>query len=121
RGIPVVVLEKGRIAGEQSSRNLGWVRKMARAKNDIPLSLAAERLWAQMPARVGADVGYRQAGILYVARTEAEMAKHSDWLESVRELSLDSRLLTREQIDALVPGGTGGWAGGIYTPSDGRA
>jgi glycine/D-amino acid oxidase-like deaminating enzyme len=25
RGIPVVVLEKGRIAGEQSSRNLGWV------------------------------------------------------------------------------------------------
>lgn len=27
RKIPVVVIEKGRIAGEQSSRNLGWVRK----------------------------------------------------------------------------------------------
>ncbi len=27
RGIPVVVLEKGRVAAEQSSRNLGWVRK----------------------------------------------------------------------------------------------
>jgi glycine/D-amino acid oxidase-like deaminating enzyme len=58
---------------------------------------------------------------MYVARTEAEMAKHAHWLDSVRELSLDSRLLTRKQIDALVPGGTGGWAGGIYTPSDGRA
>jgi glycine/D-amino acid oxidase-like deaminating enzyme len=121
RGIPVVVLEKGRLAGEQSSRNLGWVRKMSRAKHDIPLSLASDRLWAQMPARVGADVGYVQAGILYVARTEAEMAKHADWLACVRDLSLDSRLLTGGQIDALVPGGTGGWAGGIYTPSDGRA
>ncbi|OSI13668.1 hypothetical protein BWD09_13010 [Neisseria dentiae] len=26
RGIPVTVLEKGRIAAEQSSRNLGWIR-----------------------------------------------------------------------------------------------
>jgi len=121
RGIPVVVLEKGRVAGEQSSRNLGWIRKMARAKFDVPMSLASDRLWAQMPARVGTDVGYRQAGILYLARTEAEMAKHRDWLESVRDLSLDSRLLTPAEIDALVPGGTGTWAGGIHTPSDGRA
>src|SRR5437762_14319710 len=70
RGIPVVVLEKGRIAGEQSSRNLGWVRKMLRAKKDIPMAQASDRLWAGMPARVAADVGYREAGILYVARTE---------------------------------------------------
>jgi glycine/D-amino acid oxidase-like deaminating enzyme len=121
RGIPTVVLEKGRIAGEQSSRNLGWVRKMGRARQDVPLSLASDRLWAEMPARVGADVGYRQAGIMYIVRTEAEMTKHRDWLDSVRDLSLDSRLLTAADIDELVPGGTGHWAGGIYTPSDGRA
>ena len=117
----MVVLEKGRIAGEQSSRNLGWIRKMGRAKEDVPLSLASDRLWAEMPARVGADVGYRQAGIMYIVRSESEMAKHQDWLNSVADLSLDSRLLTPADIDHLVPGGTGGWAGGIYTPSDGRA
>jgi glycine/D-amino acid oxidase-like deaminating enzyme len=121
RGVPVVVFEKGRIAGEQSSRNLGWIRKMGRAKLDLPLSLASERLWVEMPARVGADVGYRQAGIMYIARSEAEMAKHRAWLDSVEDLSLDSRLLTPTDIDHLVPGGTGGWVGGIYTPSDGRA
>ena len=121
RGIPTVVLEKGRIAGEQSSRNLGWVRKMARAKHDVPMALTSDRLWAEMSKRVGADVGYRQAGILYLARTEVEMAKHRDWLNSVQELSLDSRLLTLAEIDALVPGGAVRWAGGIYTPSDGRA
>lgn len=121
RGIPVVVLEKGRLAGEQSSRNLGWVRKMGRSAPDVPMSLASDRLWAEMPGRVGADVGYRQAGIMYLARTEAEMAMHGEWLESVGHLSLDSKLLTPAEIDALVPGGQGKWAGGIHTPSDGRA
>ncbi len=118
RGVPVVVLEKGRVAGEQSSRNLGWIRKMGRAKADVPLSLASDRLWANMPARVGADVGYRQAGIMYIVRSDAEMAKHRQWLDSVKELSLDSRLLTPADIDRLVPGGRGRWAGGIYTASD---
>ncbi|HVW51972.1 MAG TPA: FAD-binding oxidoreductase [Trinickia sp.] len=121
RGIPVVVLEKGRIAGEQSSRNLGWVRKMGRAAPDVPMSLAADRLWAEMPQRVGADVGYRQAGIMYLARTEAEMSGHESWMKSTDHLRLDSRLLTNSEIAALVPGGQGSWAGGIYTPSDGRA
>lgn len=121
RGIPVVVLEKGRIAGEQSSRNLGWIRKMGREKLDVPLSLASDRLWMEMPQRVGADVGYRQAGIMYIARTEAEMAVHQAWTRSVDALSLDSRLLSASEVDHLVPGGEGRWAGGIYTASDGRA
>ncbi|WLI08614.1 FAD-binding oxidoreductase [Pseudomonas sp. FP597] len=121
RNIPVVVLEKGRIACEQSSRNLGWVRKTSRHAHDIPLALAADRLWAQMPERVGADVGYRQEGILFVARNEAQMAMHESWLKSVEHLSLDSRLLSKREIEALVPGGEGDWAGGIYTPSDARA
>lgn len=121
RNIPVVVLEKGRIAGEQSSRNLGWVRKTSRHAHDIPLALAADRLWAQMPERVGADVGYRQEGIMFVARTEAQMAMHDGWLKSVEHLSLDSRLLSNREIAQQVPGGAQDWAGGIYTPSDARA
>jgi glycine/D-amino acid oxidase-like deaminating enzyme len=121
RNIAVMVLEKGRIAGEQSSRNLGWVRKTSRHAADIPLALAADRLWAQMPDRVGSDVGYRQEGIMFVGRTPEQMAMHESWLKSVEHLSLDSRLLSKREIDTLVPGGTGGWAGGIFTPSDARA
>ena len=121
RNIPVVVLEKGRLAGEQSSRNLGWVRKTSRLADDIPLALAADRLWAGMNARTGSDVGYRQAGIMFNARSEAQMALHESWLASVAHLGLDSRLLSRQQIESLVPQGREPWAGGIYTPSDGRA
>ncbi|WP_456310498.1 NAD(P)/FAD-dependent oxidoreductase [Serratia proteamaculans] len=121
RNIPVVLLEKGRLAGEQSSRNLGWVRKTSRMADDIPLALAADRLWAAMPERTGQDVGYRKAGIMFVGRTDAQMAMHEGWLKSVEHLGLDSQLLTAQQIAARVPGGRGNWAGGIYTPSDGRA
>ncbi|GEO84736.1 MULTISPECIES: NAD(P)/FAD-dependent oxidoreductase [Alphaproteobacteria] len=121
RGVPVVVLEKGRAGAEQSSRNLGWVRKMGRSAPDVPMSLAADRLWAQMPERVGTDVGYRQAGIMYLARTEAEMEMHRQWLTAVNQLSLDSRLLSASEINGIVPGGEGRWAGGIHTASDGRA
>ncbi|KGF69421.1 D-amino acid oxidase [Hoeflea sp. BAL378] len=121
RGIPVVVLEKGRIGAEQSSRNLGWIRKTGRDKHDLPLSVESDRLWSEMPQRLGADVGYSQAGIMYVARTEAEMAGHETWIKSVGGRSLDSRLLSPANIAELVPGGSGKWVGGIFTPSDGRA
>lgn len=121
RGVPVVVLEKGRIAGEQSSRNLGWVRKVMRSVPDLPMAMAAERLWAQMPQRVGTDCGFRQAGITYVSRTQEELAVHENWLESVRGQGLDSRMLSRSDIAELVPGSIGNWIGGIHTPSDGRA
>ncbi|WP_336335912.1 FAD-binding oxidoreductase [Pseudomonas putida] len=121
RNIPVVVLEKGRIAGEQSSRNLGWVRKTNRHAHDIPLALAADRLWAEMPARVGSDVGYRQAGIMFIGRNDTQMGMHESWLKSVEALGLDSRLLSTREIAQMVPGGQADWAGGIFTPSDARA
>lgn len=120
RNIPVVLLEKGHIAGEQSSRNLGWIRKTSRHANDVPLAIAADTLWDNMRARIGADVGYKQTGIMFLANTTEQMALHESWLKSVDALGLDSELLSPQAIDKLVPGGKAEWKGGIYTPSDGR-
>ena len=121
RGVPVVVLEKGRLAGEQSSRNLGWVRKTSRAAADVPMATVSDRLWAGLAERVGADPGYRQSGIMFLGASESEMAGHEAWKKSVDYLALDSRLLSKRELDNLVPGGRGNWAGAIHTPSDGRA
>ena len=121
RGVPAVVIEKGRLAGEQSSRNLGWVRKMGRGLADLPLALASDKLWQEMPERVGSDMGYRRSGILYAVRNEAELAGHEAWLNSVEGAGLDSRLVTNDEIGRLVPGCEERWHGGIYTPSDGKA
>ena len=121
RNIPVVLLEKGHIAGEQSSRNLGWIRKTSRHAHDVPMAQAADRLWAKMPERIGRDLGYKQCGIMFLSPTEESLCVHEDWLKSVDDLSLDSRLLSTSEIDQQVPGGKGKWAGGVYTPSDGIA
>lgn len=121
RNIPVVVLEKGTIACEQSSRNLGWIRKTSRLALDVPLAQASDRLWSQMNQRVGSDVGYQAAGIMFTAVNDEQMSHHEAWLNSVRHIGLDSKLLSKDEISNLVPGGTTHWAGGIYTPSDGRA
>jgi glycine/D-amino acid oxidase-like deaminating enzyme len=121
RNISVVLLEKGHIAGEQSSRNLGWIRKTSRHLHDVPLALAADKLWAAMPERIGSDVGYKKAGIMFLAKTEAQMSMYRDWLKSVKSLSLDSKMVDSQEVDQLAPNGKGDWLGGIYTPSDGYA
>ena len=121
RDIPVVLLEKGCIGGEQSSRNLGWIRKTSRHADDVPLAQAADRLWSEMPQRIGRSVGYRQAGIMFLARTDEQMAMYESWHKSVESLALDSQLLGVGDIDRLAPGGKGEWVGGIHTPSDGYA
>lgn len=121
RGIPVTVLEKGTIAGEQSSRNQGWIRKSSRSPADLPLAIASDPLWRDMAARVGSDVGYRQTGVMFLASSESEQAAHEAWIEAVRGFGLDARLISPREIDELAPGGKGNWAGGVYCPSDGRA
>ncbi|MBN8897301.1 MAG: FAD-binding oxidoreductase, partial [Rhodospirillales bacterium] len=72
-GVPVVLCEKGTIAGEQSSRNWGWCRKMGRDPVEIPLSVEAMRLWGGMNEMVGAETGFRRCGIVYLCKTEAEL------------------------------------------------
>ncbi len=120
RGVPVVVLEKGHIAAEQSSRNLGWIRKTSRHAEDVPLAQAADKIWSNLSERVDAPVGYRQAGIMFLGDTDEQMAIHEKWLDSVAGLDLDSTILSKAELDKLVPGGNGSWKGAVYTPSDGR-
>ena len=122
KGVPVTLCEKGQIAGEQSSRNWGWCRKMGRDPREIPLAVEALRLWHDMPRLMGAEPGFRRSGIVYLCKTPADLEKRGSWLELVgRAHQLDSRLITRDQAARLLPGLSGPWAGALYTPSDGRA
>ncbi|MGE8683076.1 MAG: NAD(P)/FAD-dependent oxidoreductase [Acinetobacter sp.] len=121
RNISVVVIEKGKIAGEQSSRNLGWVRKTNRLADDVPLAVASDRLWSEMNARVGCEVGYRQEGIMFLSTDEKQIELQKKWLKSVEHLNLDSKIISAKEVDELVPHGKGNWAGALFTPSDGRA
>jgi glycine/D-amino acid oxidase-like deaminating enzyme len=120
KGIPVVLCEKGHIAGEQSSRNWGWCRKMCRDPRELPLAIEALRLWGEMNRITGVETGYRQSGIMYMCDTQEELARYEPWLEHAREYQLDTRMLSGAEVAALMPGAARTWAGAIHTPSDGR-
>jgi glycine/D-amino acid oxidase-like deaminating enzyme len=121
-GIPVVLCEKGEIAAEQSSRNWGWCRKMGRDSREVPLAIEALRLWNDMNNLIEGESGFRRSGIVYLCRTERDLARRTAWLKQVgRPHQIDSRLLTRDQISLVTPGIAGNWAGALSTPSDGRA
>jgi len=121
KGVSTVLCEKGHIAGEQSSRNWGWCRKMGRDPREIPLIIESLRLWQGMNELVEAETGFRQAGIMYLAETQAELGQLEAWLEHARQYQLDTRVISRGEAAELMPGLTGDWTGALYTASDGKA
>ena len=50
-GVSVLLCEKGRIAGEQSGRNWGWVRQQGRSPVELPMMMRSLRIWQRTRAR----------------------------------------------------------------------
>ena len=121
RGLKVVLCEKGRIAGEQSSRNWGWVRQQGRDLHELPIMMEANRLWQQLSADTDEELGFRQTGILYLAESEKELAQFEHWHGQATQQGLDTRLLTPAQLKDQLPDYHTDWLGGLFTPGDGRA
>lgn len=120
RGLKTVLTEKGVIGGEQSGRNWGWCRNTTRDPAEIPLMIQAMRDWRDPKVFGGLDTGFRTTGIAYFTYSDNE-AEQLQWLERVRDAGLDSRMLSRRELDGLLPGNRGGAKGALYTPSDGCA
>ena len=121
KGVSVALCEKGRIGGEQSSRNWGWCRTMGRAAAELPLSIQSLSIWRNLGREVGADIGFRQCGIAYVYDTQREVDASEAWLESARSYQLGARRLNEAEIDTLLPGSARKWRSALFTASDGRA
>src|SRR5437773_3945365 len=121
KGVSAVLCEKGHIAGEQSSRNWGWCRKMVRDPRELPLVIESLRLWERMNQTVEAETGFRNCGIMYLAETPEALARLEGWLDHAREYQLDTTLVDSAEMTKLLPGLAKPWAGGLYTPSDGKA
>ena len=72
-GHSVALLDKGVVAGEQSSRNWGWCRTLNRDEREIPLMQHSQSLWDSLPAEIGADMGFRRNGLVYVTKDPQQL------------------------------------------------
>lgn len=121
KGHSVAVVEKGYIAGEQSSRNWGWCRQQHRDLRELPLAQRAVDMWSGLNEELGAETGFRRSGLVYVTTSQGDFERYAAWTEKAREMQMHSRVLSADEAKAMTPGSTGKWVGGIHSPTDGRA
>lgn len=120
-GQSVVLVEKGHIAGEQSSRNWGWCRQARRDPREFDLARAAVGLWRGMNERVAGDTGFTTCGTLFAARDEATLARYRGWVEQARAAGIDAEILEGEAVRAQLVGDGDPPPAALFCGSDGRA
>ena len=122
RGVKVLLCEKGRVAGEQSSRNWGWVRQQGRDWAELPIMMESNRIWRGLAEKTGdEDLRFTQSGCYYLAQDEASLAKYEQWHDLAKQHQLDTRMLAKSELAQTFPNINASLAGGMVTKTDGRA
>jgi glycine/D-amino acid oxidase-like deaminating enzyme len=120
-GLRVTLCEKGRIAGEQSSRNWGWLRQQGRDPAELPIMVESLRIWDRLAQEFGDALGVRRTGVMYLADTEADLVAYEAWLAHAQANELDTHMLGRAEVIDRLRGSAGLWRGALFTPSDALA
>ncbi|MBL3569854.1 FAD-binding oxidoreductase [Rhodovulum sp. BSW8] len=120
-GQKVVLLEKGLVGAEQSSRNWGWCRQQNRDARELPLATRSLELWERMTVETGVDLGFRRSGLLYLSNDPAEIEGWADWGRFARGAGIDTRMLSAAEAAERGAATGKSWAGGVWSPTDGIA
>lgn len=121
KGLRPVLLEKGRIAGEQSSRNWGWIRQQGRDLAELPIAIEANRLWKEIAADLDEDIGLETIGLTFLAESEDEMQRFERWVTQAAPSGVDSQILSPKDLAKVIPGMSEPYFGALHTPSDMKA
>ncbi len=97
RGVSVALLEKGRVAAEQSSRNWGWCRQQNRDARELPMATKSLDLWGKVAQETGEDTGFRRSGLLYLSQDENELAGWARWRDFARTVGVTTHMLSEEE------------------------
>ena len=120
-GFKVVVCDKGRVAGEQSSRNWGWIRQQGRDQAELPIMMESMRIWSDFSRQFGNDIGFQQTGSLYLCENQTQLDSYNDFLTFAEGYGLDSHRLDKSQLYERLANTPQHWNSALYTPSDARA
>ncbi|GHC73287.1 NAD(P)/FAD-dependent oxidoreductase [Limoniibacter endophyticus] len=121
RGVKVALVEKGRIAAEQSSRNWGWCRQQNRDARELPMATKSLDLWENVARETGEDTGFRRCGLLYLSQNETEIAGWAKWRDFARTVGVTTHMLSAEEASERGRATGRRWKGGVFSPSDGTA
>jgi sarcosine oxidase subunit beta len=121
-GKSVLLVEKERVPCQASAVNAGGVRRLNRAMEEIPLSVAAMEMWPRLSSIVGSDCGFEPVGQVRIAPDEKAMAFFEQRVAQVRKIGFcHEELVSTAEIKKLVPAYRGNCRGGIVSRDDGHA
>ncbi|ASU37504.1 D-amino-acid oxidase [Herbaspirillum sp. meg3] len=121
RGVSVVVVEKGRVGAEQSSRNWGWCRQQNRDARELPMATKSIDLWEQFSAESGEDTGFTRCGLLYLSNDDEELARWASWGKFAKTAGVTTHMLDSQQAAERGHATGRAWKGGVFSPTDGTA
>ena len=120
-GRSVRVLERGKIAGEQSSRAWGFVRQQGRHPAEVPLAAEASRIWERLAGELQADLEFVRRGIVVPAETIDDEQRFAEAAGVARKHGLGTRMISSSELKQLMPELAGNWRSALYTAEDGHA
>jgi sarcosine oxidase subunit beta len=121
-GLRPLVLEKDYPGRHASGVNAGGVRRLGRDFAEIPLSVAAMRLWHNVEDLVGDDCGFTMCGQVKVAETDAELQVLRDRAAQVSVQGFDhEEIIGANELRQVAPAISRHCVGAMICRDDGAA
>ncbi|HEX3574389.1 MAG TPA: FAD-dependent oxidoreductase [Rhodopila sp.] len=126
KGADVVLLDEGDIAFRAARGNFGLVWVQSKGAGMPPYAQWTRQsaaLWPNLAARLGADTALRQPGGLAFCLSDQEYADRESLVRRMHNESGDigTRMLSREDVRAMVPNLGDAVTGASFCPIDGHA
>jgi sarcosine oxidase subunit beta len=117
---PILVVDRGFLSSGASGRNGGGVRQQWETRATVRLARESVEAYRHFGREFGYNIWFRQSGYLFLAETDAELARLRPVHDLVRSEGLRSVVLdeagVRRLVDGIAPGAV---VGGTYLATDG--
>lgn len=120
-GARVLVLDKGPMAYEASSRATGFAGYPGGTPGEASLARLSAALWDQLDDELGYPTEWTQKGRLWVAINQRELDELQATYRGIRESGIPAELIDGQACRDLIPSLTDETLGGIHSPLAGHA
>lgn len=122
RGVDCIVLDKDHPGRHASGVNAGGLRRLNRHPAEIPLSVEAASIWANIRDLVDSDCDVKISGQARVAESDADMQLLEKRAALVKELGYaHEQLISRKRLHELIPALSTHCVGALWCEGDGYA
>lgn len=114
RGLSVVIVEKGNIAGEQSSRFYGQAITYKMPDETFLLHHLGKHRWREMNVKVGVDTTYRTQGRVEVPLDEEDLVHVRSWIDERSknvgsDIPFKTRIIEGSELNQRLRGAKSDW------------